>query len=955
MTTYLERATRLKSSNAPLLLGLSLLAALVAGHGGLCQGKGQGVTVQSMAPPVLAASPGQILSLSFSVTSKSKTEEEFVEALSVPPGWQSVIPMGTYRLAPGATRVRIVAVAVPRTAVADDYTLTYGVRSQRDYAILDSASVTTRVGVVSKLEFLSELQPDVVLAGDAFTATARLMNGGNVPTTLHVTASTESRYQVKLVPDTLTLKPGGSGTIEVQVQSDPNETRTKNLALSLAATPVGRGAEALDSAYLVISVNIIPRHPQAVDLYERLPVAVSATVTGRDGRTAVQVEASGAGFLDEAHQQSLAFLARQPDQQSANGLGQRDEVWAQYAQPGWAVGAGDLYYGLSYLTEQTRYGRGLQLDLRPSGPWSGKAYTLKSRWEDPAVAETGAALSYQFAGGQRAQLNFLSKNHDQAFETPSERANLYSLLLSTSPEARHQISVEGASSKQRGGPADTAYRVTAAGPLGPSSTYYFEKQHAGPDYVGAFRDADCLQLGLGSQLRHDLNATLSYSDWRTNLAQRPESGGAPHEQLWQSGLTYQLNPQWYVSGAWQSFQRCDLSLPRAFDDRQNVQRYSLGYSGGRVNARLEAERTHSDDRLLDLTSNTWNYTLFAGYQAATELTLSGYAAVSGNDSQQFSYLLGDTGSAGLAASWRPQPDLAVDLSYVHYGVDSASEQSDQISGTIGYALNDRHRLDLEARRDGPFTGDQQDTQYLLKYTRTFDVPTARKRHVGELRGRVCDVRQPGKPGLGNIVVTCSAPGVAAATNPDGTFSFGGLKPGVYLVQLSRASLGAMRTTEAKMPLSVEVKAGQVTAVEFGVCGAARVSGTVRIDRPATQTGDGAVVQGPQGATLTGAGGGSNPQGPLADMTVELAREGEVLRTMTDAQGGFFFDGLRPGNYHLTVYADNLPEHHHLEKPEQDLDLTANADVKLDVRVVPELRRIKMIDEGSISSAPPVDR
>jgi hypothetical protein len=137
---------------------------------------------------------------------------------------------------------------------------------------------------------------------------------------------------------------------------------------------------------------------------------------------------------------------------------------------------------------------------------------------------------------------------------------------------------------------------------------------------------------------------------------------------------------------------------------------------------------------------------------------------------------------------------------------------------------------------------------------------------------------------------------------------------------------------------------------------------VRIDNPAAQAGAGAVIQGPQGVVVSGnplaglrgnatsaASGGSKLQGPLADMLVELARDGEVLRTMTDAQGVFVFDGLRPGYYHLRVYADNLPEHHHIEKPEQDLDLAANAEVTLDMRVLPESRRIKMIDGGTIPS------
>jgi len=960
MTMSLGRGIPLRSTKIALLLGLSLLAALAAGQAGLCQGKGHGVEVRSLASAVLAAAPGQIISLSFRVASKSATDEEFIEALNVPEGWQSVIPIGSYRLAPGATRVRIVAVAVPRTAGAGDYTLSYGVRSQRDPAILDSDTVTARVGMVSHLEFLSEKQPDVVLAGDPFAATTRVINRGNVAATLHLTASTEAGNKVKLVPDTLTVKPGASGAVEVQVQTNPHETRAKNLAIALVATPTGKVGETVGTAYLVVNVDIIPRHPQATDLYQRLPVTVSTSVVGREGRTGVEVEVSGAGFLDEAHQQSLDFLVRQPDQQAASGLGQRDEIFAKYSQPKWSVGAGDLYYGLSTLTEQCRYGRGLQVELRPSGPWSGKAYHLSSRWEDPSLAETGAAVAYRFPGGQQAQLNFLDKNQEQAPGAPAAQANLYSLVLSTKPQARHQISIEGALSQGKDGLSDKAYRLGAAGPLGSHATYSFEKQRAGADYAGVLRDADYLQAGMNLTVRRDLSASLSYSDWKTNLEQRVEAGAAPHEQLAQSGLTYQISRQWYLSGAWQSLRRRDSMLPVTFDEREFVQRYSLGYGGGRLSARLDTDRSRNHDELAETTSDSWDYTVFASYQAASNLTLSGYASTSGNDAAQSSYLLGSSGSAGLSTSWRPRPGLALDLSYVRYNADAASRESDQIHGAITYEIDDHRRLDVEARRDDAFTGDRQGTQYLLQYTMLFNVPTARKTNVGELRGRVYDARQPGKPGLANVIVTCSTPGVAAATNADGTFSFGGLKPGMYLVQLSRTSLGPTRTTEVKMPLSVEVKAGQVNSVAIGVCGAARVAGTVRFDNPAAPGGIGALIQGPQGVVISGnplaqpsgmaaAGGGTHLVGPLADMLVELSRDGEVLRSVTDGRGGFVFDGLRPGNYHLKIYADSLPEYHHLEAPEQDLSLAAGADVTLDVRVLPESRRIKMIDEGTLQN------
>jgi hypothetical protein len=84
---------------------------------------------------------------------------------------------------------------------------------------------------------------------------------------------------------------------------------------------------------------------------------------------------------------------------------------------------------------------------------------------------------------------------------------------------------------------------------------------------------------------------------------------------------------------------------------------------------------------------------------------------------------------------------------------------------------------------------------------------------------------------------------------------------------------------------------------------------------------------------------------LPNVLVELTSGDDVLRTVTDQNGSFLFEALRPGRWRLHVYDYNLPAFHYLEKNEADLELTAGESKRMLIRALPRLRRIKMIDDG----------
>ncbi len=49
--------------------------------------------------------------------------------------------------------------------------------------------------------------------------------------------------------------------------------------------------------------------------------------------------------------------------------------------------------------------------------------------------------------------------------------------------------------------------------------------------------------------------------------------------------------------------------------------------------------------------------------------------------------------------------------------------------------------------------------------------------------------------------------------------------------------------------------------------------------------------------------------------VELARDDEVIRMMSDEEGKFIFMNVRPGMWKFRAYDYNLPAYHYIQNPE----------------------------------------
>lgn len=525
----------------------------------MAQGKGNKVEVRSISPKLQESLPSGILSMSFIVTNNSDKEELFIERLQLPEGWQAVIPSGNFTLRPAESTTRIIAFQIPRRQPAGRYEVTYGVQSQKDYAIQDSDTVAIVVLPVMKLALLIEDKPESIIAGNMYKVKLRLVNQSNVGLKVKLEVKSTERYPAKIEPKEVKLPAGMSEPVVVAVQTDRDERNRHTHYVHIKAESVEMG-EKEASTGINVGVEIIPTVSGELDIYHRLPAELTMRVSGEDSSAGMQMELSGEGALDEEKKRHVEFLFRSPDTDDKGMFGQYDEYKLNYFTSDIDVRSGDQSYGLSPLTSYYHYGRGAGVDLHiQESPIGFGGYYLKERWRTPDLKETAFYATGMVTDSIQTRLNYLHKEIDAYEKFHSIQDNIWSFETRYKLKEKMNIQMEYAysDSDRQGGVTDDAYRIEWDGSIAKTGYYRIAKFRAEPDYYGYYHDTDSSYASLSYPLGPRLQGHVSFNRWKDNLGLRPGSSTANRETLWEGGLTYAFIKRWSLSVDYDYFQRYD--------------------------------------------------------------------------------------------------------------------------------------------------------------------------------------------------------------------------------------------------------------------------------------------------------------------------------------------------------------------------------------------------------------
>ena len=84
---------------------------------------------------------------------------------------------------------------------------------------------------------------------------------------------------------------------------------------------------------------------------------------------------------------------------------------------------------------------------------------------------------------------------------------------------------------------------------------------------------------------------------------------------------------------------------------------------------------------------------------------------------------------------------------------------------------------------------------------------------------------------------------------------------------------------------------------------------------------------------------------IRSIIAEIRMDDDILRRVSNRNGYFLFEDLRPGNWRLKLYKSNLPPSYQFEKEVYEFSLTPGVKKTIEVEIVPKKRRIQFLQEG----------
>ncbi len=910
--------------------------------------KGNGVEVRASSQKLEETKPGRIVTTSFLVSNHTGGEEEFLEELILPAGWQKIVSQDfPLKLKTQEQQISVVAFLVPLTSPAGRYQISYSLRSQRDYSIFDGDTISVVVLLLEKLELLVEDKPEKVLAGEVYQIGLRIVNRGNCQIDLGLKIKSTPEYPIKIDPSGIALEAGNSQVINLRVKTDEKIKQRIRQIIEVKVEPEELRNYAV-SVTQMISVEIIPKVTEKPDLYHTLPSQVSLVYAWGEKRGDFQVEFSGLGSLDKEGKHKIDFLFRGPDIQEKSRWGKRDELKVSFLSRHLDLHFGDRSYLLSPLTERQSYGRGIEVDIRP-GKFGLGAFFLDNRWGPPKTSKVGAYLSYDFNAKFNLKGNFLIKGMRRPFSFRDYDARIYSLQTGFKPVKEMHLNLEyGFSQSEKEGESnDFAFRVDLAGHIFNQISYSLERTFAGSQYFGYVNDADYKSGTLSFPIYRKLRGELFYRTYENNLDVDSTKGTANREKTYQASISYSFASGTQISLDYKNLFREDYVLPADYNYEEKTVKLGLTESVGKFSLSTQLERGRFEDRIKDnIRDNLERYSLYLNFNPRHGQTYSLYARI-GHSS--FTGSPERTKSSGISSFWHIKKKISLSLNYRWDESGVARNQGqNNLLATLSYSLPHNHALVFRSQWSESKQGSGEDFSFLAMYSIPLKIPLTEKNSSGVLKGRVYDEESSSKTPVPKVILTTQ--GATAITDNQGEFIFPSLEPGTCFLQLERSSIGLDRVPIERLPLLIEVRPGKTAEIEIGVVRSCRISGQVKVLPSApdkkqsggeTRFGDSLLWIGP--------GEKENLVKILGNTLVELSCGRENLRQLTDQNGGFVFEDIRPGKWILKVRADNLPSQYYLEQKEFQIELKPGEKNEVMVKVLPRLRPIRIIEKGEMKN------
>jgi len=897
-------------------------------------GEERGIEVRPGQAELIEIDPGQIVTTTFRITNKSDAKLVLMPELKLTTGWKSILKNFAFELEPGQSEMKLISIYVPQNTIPGDYEVIYRVQGREFLSYESEAAVTIKVQQQKRLKLSILEKPEYCIAGDTCLIKLSVMNISNISDFISFESFCQNCDIVEILPKEINLDAGAEGEVNVRLKTRESQNFSSKLFVQLQAK-FKNDNETL--ANVTCMIDVISRVEGSEGTYHRLPVVLALrglAFNRNKAKTAIQGDVNIDGTIDEDGKHRVIFNLRGPDIYGLSVYSQRDRIHLGWEYNGLKLYAGDRAYRLSHLTERARYGRGAGLYFEKNNFQAGSFY-FKSIWRRYPILERAAYIKYKLAGRYNIGLNYLHK------EGGDGNGDIFSIQNDILIEQNVKLELEYAAAK-KDGYMEGAYNVKLRG-VHKKVDYLLNIMRADKCFPGYYRDTNFLSANLGVSIINNLKFRISLRRDQQNFAMDTTRYSSPLSKYFQFGFNYKMNDRINLS-----INRVELSredrMPQAkFNYDENYTKFAFDYSLPDFSFQLSSELGHTNNVTENRQFNAKRLSATIYYRPRMNISFRGYLDYSANG--RYSDHIEKRWIAGTTIDCQFKIGTSLSLSYQNYfSPEDYFKDRNLFEFRVKQNLFTNHILMFRIRqtlmRNSLF---KKDIAAIVEYKLPLNLPVSRLKNASSVKGIVFN-NQTGLP-VKDMVITIN--GAKAVTDKNGKYCFPALKPGDYYLTVDQKEIGLKHTVMQKLPMRITIEGGEELVYNLNISRSAKLTGRVVLYGFAGDSSASAIYNLNTADSLKL--GKNNKSGSkyrairgLKGIIVELERDEDKLRRVTDERGLFFLEDLRPGKWQLKIYSINLPEYHFIENSIHTIQISpGESEIKL-IRVLPRKRKLKII-------------
>jgi len=266
--------------------------------------------------------------------------------------------------------------------------------------------------------------------------------------------------------------------------------------------------------------------------------------------------------------------------------------------------------------------------------------------------------------------------------------------------------------------------------------------------------------------------------------------------------------------------------------------------------------------------------------------------------------------------------LSVSLQYnSNYQLKDYSRDRSLLSLQMQSQFSTRHEISFGVNYNlARNTLNTKEFSLQMRYAYLINVPISKKKDIGSLTGKIIN---HGVENVGGLRLNLN--GIITITDKNGLFKFPVVKVGKYILTADESSFGLNTITEVQGPYWVTIEPGKNTNFDLAMTKAARIEGRLVI----------------QEDERSGVKGFYPIKEDIDKLIIEATNGKETFRILTENDGSFHFEDLRPGDWQIKAYPNGLPQGYQLVSGQIKLSLDPGKVGKVDVIIQKVVRQIKI--------------